>query len=1414
MIKSRICKRIVAGLTAVAMIAVSQSQLLSQLAVSAENNKVEAKSKKYLLIQDNAPWSSSANTTVLNAIGAEYDVVTTSGFLEVELEQYAVVIFANDQEFSTYNNYLSFKEYMELYAELGGVIVFGAADGGWADGEMTGNLPGDVEKKSEYVNYNYVADMEHPIITAALSDGDGAAVEGRDTSMWYSTYCSHSDFTESTLPVGTNVLVRSVTTDRPTLVEYPLGKGRVIASGLTLEYSYDRFNNFSRHIMDDIFLYAMRVSTIDGADVSQLRDYRLNCQKHYIVVADAATQQPIKDATVTVGDKIYKTDENGTAAITDNLGLRKVKVSAVGYLSKSIKYELMKGKARVFYLGVGTDSSKPYVMSAYEENQKKDLLTQMLYFDKDETKYVRIQLEVEWNDKTPGEYLIYQNGRYGVTQGVRLTSTNGRFCFQPGMKLNPDEPVYLRVTASDGTQSAPVQLKLKVKNVPARDYLAGVDDEFEVTPPQDGTVSDSKITNVFPGDFELNISCLPIHAYGEADEDNGTYTVRMLIGCDLKNASESDTVFEYMSSFFKETYEEGCKNADKMNEIYGKIMNHLDKPFATAKIKSDFEPSAEISGYYEIVYDAKGAKISEGGGIVFNIGGEYTYTQQFALGPVPVYLSLGGGIEFETVNGMTIDKQTKKVDYVGEISITVSFTLSGGLGVAGVISVGVGGGIDFEIQIAPQCTGDITFRAFIEAYLIFVVDWEYNLASTTLHLWPKNQPKPKTIADALAAIKTEGTTEYSLIETGYTAKTTPWNGTVSDGLNMLQSYLLPGTVPQIVEADGKQVMVWQTTDSTQDTVNSTALMSSYLSGGVWSEPARVSSEPGADLFAKLVSDGKDIYLVWQKQDANITGDDTAQLIEKALAGSDICFAKWNGTSFGETQFIIQDDTLDMLPALAAENGKLTAAWVKNANNDPFGIIGGNKVVTSEYKNGAWSEPAVLAETNEFVSELDADYSNGSVCVAYSTLDTSEDDSQANAYAAYNGKVTDISNNTSAELGIQFCDGTLYYSCDGKLYTYQAGSASATAAKGSLGTLGASFKVTGNGNGKSLIWNDGDKLRVSVSTDAGWSEPLVLNDYEGVTIRNYDAICKDGVYSVIMNTGDPNEADKTSLCYLSQKLTESIDIDFVTALYVPGSAEQTIMCKVTNNEGRTVDGVNVELKNDALTLVSAKEDISLEPGESAVFEYECNTASLKEKTEFTMTVSDDKYSSNAPLVLGKPDISVEVETYYVEDSITMAINVSNLTGTPTKAAIKITEDAVDGMQLDVKNAGIISNEEGYLMLEKIDISEIDFNENGAKYYYIQVEADGEEASTANNEVMVAVYAPEPAYKPAETSVEYDATDNGQIPEDEDEGTQVKNNDDTSPKTGVAMPVGAIALCTVSLVAAVAISISRRKRAASK
>lgn len=212
---------------------------------------------KALLIEDELPWESNANSQVLESLNIQYDKTTASNFMTKDLGNYSVLIFSNDQTFSTYSVYSEFMDRVEDFAWLGGVVVFGACDMGWASGSLNTELPGGVVKKNLNENYNIIANPSHAIVTGELTDN-----KKLEESYLHSNYCSHVVFEEESLPKGSRVILRGKNSNKPTLVEYPVGNGKVIASGLTWEHSYAYGNDssyrlFAKIAMDDLFKYAM-----------------------------------------------------------------------------------------------------------------------------------------------------------------------------------------------------------------------------------------------------------------------------------------------------------------------------------------------------------------------------------------------------------------------------------------------------------------------------------------------------------------------------------------------------------------------------------------------------------------------------------------------------------------------------------------------------------------------------------------------------------------------------------------------------------------------------------------------------------------------------------------------------------------------------------------------------------------------------------------------------------------------------------------------------------------------------------------------------------------------------------------------------------------------------------------------------
>ena len=216
-----------------------------------------------LLIQTNRPWSTDSNYAVLDSLKSSgyldgYKTITIKEAANEDFSDYKVVMLANDQSADSYEQYEKIRVELEKYVYDGGVVLFGACDKGWANGNFETTLPNGVTKYNEEKNYNYVADKENIFVKGTLTQSNTALTD----DMLYSTYCSHTSFDENSLPEGSDVILRATGSNAPTLVMYPYGAGNVIASGLTWEYGYDSSHpgEFSKKFYDDLIVWALHLS--------------------------------------------------------------------------------------------------------------------------------------------------------------------------------------------------------------------------------------------------------------------------------------------------------------------------------------------------------------------------------------------------------------------------------------------------------------------------------------------------------------------------------------------------------------------------------------------------------------------------------------------------------------------------------------------------------------------------------------------------------------------------------------------------------------------------------------------------------------------------------------------------------------------------------------------------------------------------------------------------------------------------------------------------------------------------------------------------------------------------------------------------------------------------------------------------
>ena len=155
-----------------------------------------------LLVQDAAPWGTTANEQILSANGIPFTVVGSAAFAATDLSTYRLVIVAGDQPTSFYAALSAQATRIEAYVVNGGVLEFHAAGWGRNGGDASVvTLPAGLRINPRFANVNYVLDAGHPLVAGV-------------PNPFHGSHASHAYFTG--IPEGAS-LVRTtlIATVRP-----------------------------------------------------------------------------------------------------------------------------------------------------------------------------------------------------------------------------------------------------------------------------------------------------------------------------------------------------------------------------------------------------------------------------------------------------------------------------------------------------------------------------------------------------------------------------------------------------------------------------------------------------------------------------------------------------------------------------------------------------------------------------------------------------------------------------------------------------------------------------------------------------------------------------------------------------------------------------------------------------------------------------------------------------------------------------------------------------------------------------------------------------------------------------------------------------------------------------------------------
>lgn len=509
-------------------------------------------------------------------------------------------------------------------------------------------------------------------------------------------------------------------------------------------------------------------------------------------------------------------------------------------------YEVLtKGRVTTSYVQNSANTSKVYAESLYltQDQTRSDVLQSRMYFTEGEDAEVSYSINAEVGNNKVTKYLLYQG-----TNIVTLTSPKGTI--KPGSVFEPETPVYLQVVCENNVKSEAVKTNIFIKSKSSGfiGYDKEASEEFKFGDGVGFTVP-GDVPIIGGTEFEYSIGSLPVTITTENDK------VKIAVGfTDFKSTDET-------WDDFTKKIDEACKTADRVDELSKLCKAYGSKSGAFTLKKGWEEPELNIAGYIEATWDESKTKLtSVSGQILGGVDFKYSYNQQFVVGPVPVYFEVGAGFGIEI--SATVKKvlmETGQIQLDVPIAFTPSFTIGGGAGINGALSVGAEG------ELSAPVTWDITNQYLqvkgkgsmkLTASLLFVFSAKHEIASYEKtfvdYYYGRNKAASETEDTYKGAAEQQIETldlndyeEYEVIDTSYQNKTSGWTGNTLESVrkngvlvneDIIMRYVLPGTRPQIATAGDTTVMVFQSNNGNSDETECTSLMYSVLEDGMWTSP--------------------------------------------------------------------------------------------------------------------------------------------------------------------------------------------------------------------------------------------------------------------------------------------------------------------------------------------------------------------------------------------------------------------------------------------------------------------------------------------------------------------------------------------------------------------------------------------------
>ena len=945
-------------------------------------------------------------------------------------------------------------------------------------------------------------------------------------------------------------------------------------------------------------------------------------------------------------------------------------------------------------------------------------------------------MAADLNGKKLDHYKIYQLNSDNK-EVTKYTSKDGNFTFTPGTDFAAGYIVEARVYATDGTSSDAVKVGVFVKNDKVTQNggnITGLDDmnSFALFENQNATLTDNNAANILPTSWDVSADLLPVALSKVYDPDNGTYTYKGTVGF---TEYSNDLLDESKDGEWKNFKQKVLDAKDKIGDRQ-KLLNDFKDKLSDREMESQIKVKFKAVGFFEIKLDTYGKVINQEGGIIVSGGATGTLGGTFMAGPVPLYYELSLGINADFKGGLkyTIVDGNGKLGLDGSITIDFpSITVGGGVGVYGAATAGIEGNGKLSMQLAPKFTGTLKMSAKAKVKVLFLAEFNWNLGNGWEHqLWPKENVDLCSMYDIpLEDAKLE------LASDTYLNKTTNWYG----NRETLQSYVLPETMPELLNVNGQKVMLFQFNDGEEGN-SKIKLKYSVMDddSGKWSEPSDVSDDETNDLFYDVVETDNGAYVVWQNVSENVDMDeDVDEVIGEIAQKSEIYVAKWDATekTFDEVTNISKNESLDMIPVVSANGNNVSIAWVNSKDNYVKGEAGKYTIMYATNASGEWNVSSCAT-----VEKPVADLAVGNV----DGLDVVLGNIDGVIYQFKGGTAKALTSADEECNGLRFDDGNIYWVQGGALKAFDGTNVETVLDE--TNAVAGDYRFVNRNGKKAIVWaKNGENeytLQASVLIDNSWSKPVELYSQKNKNMVFFDVdFDEDGGWNLVANIHESSNSESASLIFKNIKEVSDVELNYIYASdndVVNGKMPVTI--SVTNKGMKAVNNINVSITGNGTSFYD--EDISCKilPGEEFTTDIMIDVSNIIDKTLLTVNVNtddDDNDSNNTKTVeIGLADIELNLEKFITDKGLVVAAHITNVGKSKTGVTLQVYEDNKDGISIDMKNYGQLEPGEEIVCTYAFDKENIDFKELSSKSYMFMAYSSVSEYDYQNNSDYAVIY----------------------------------------------------------------------------